>query len=33
MRELHIDIGAADGDAAAELIRVGDPGVIDAAPV
>ncbi len=33
LRELHIDIGAEDGDAAAELIRVGDPAVVDAAPV
>ncbi len=33
MSELHIDIGAEDGDTAAELIRVGDPAVVDAAPV
>ena len=30
---LHVDIGAADGDAAKELVRIGDPIVIDAEPV
>lgn len=30
---LHIDIGARDGDAAKELVRIGDPVVIDAEPV
>jgi putative aminopeptidase FrvX len=30
---LHIDIGAADGDAAKEMVRIGDPVVIDAEPV
>ena len=33
LRELHIDIGAEDRDAASELIRVGDPAVVDAEPV
>ncbi len=33
LRELHIDIGAEDGDAAAELIGVGDPVVVDSDPV
>ena len=32
MRELHIDIGARDGEQARELVRVGDVAVIDAAP-
>ena len=32
LKGLHIDIGAADRDEAAELIRVGDPVVIAAAP-
>jgi endoglucanase len=30
---LHIDIGAADGDDAKELVRIGDPVVVDAEPV
>ena len=30
---LHIDIGAADRDEALELLRIGDPVVIDAEPV
>ena len=33
LKGLHIDIGAADRDAAAELIRIGDPAVIAAEPV
>ena len=33
LKELHIDIGAKDGDEARELVRIGDVGVIDAAPI
>jgi putative aminopeptidase FrvX len=33
IRDLHIDIGARDGDHAAELVRVGDVAVIDAEPL
>ena len=33
MRELHIDIGAADGDEARSLVRIGDVAVIDGEPV
>ena len=33
LKELHIDIGAKDGDEAAALVRIGDVGVIDVAPV
>jgi endoglucanase len=33
IRDLHIDIGAADGDAARELVRIGDAGVIESEPV
>ena len=33
LKGMHIDIGAADRDEAAELIRVGDPAVIAAEPV
>jgi endoglucanase len=33
LKGLHIDVGAADRDEAAELIRVGDPAVIAAEPV
>jgi putative aminopeptidase FrvX len=33
LKGLHIDIGAADRDEAAELVRVGDPAVIAAEPV
>ena len=33
MRELHIDIGAADGDEARSLVRIGDVAVIDGDPV
>jgi putative aminopeptidase FrvX len=32
LREMHIDIGARDGEHARELVRVGDVAVIDAAP-
>jgi endoglucanase len=33
VRDLHIDIGAKDGEQARELVRVGDVAVIDGAPV
>jgi putative aminopeptidase FrvX len=33
IRELHIDIGAADGEEARKRVRIGDVAVIDAAPV
>jgi endoglucanase len=33
MKSLHIDIGAADREQASEMVRVGDPVVIDAAPL
>jgi putative aminopeptidase FrvX len=33
LKQLHIDIGAADGDEARELVRVGDPAVIAGEPV
>ena len=33
LKNLHIDIGAASGDEARELVRIGDMGVIDVAPV
>jgi endoglucanase len=33
LKDLHIDVGAKDGDEARELIRIGDVAVIDAAPV
>ncbi len=33
LKELHIDIGAADGDEARELVRIGDVAVIDADPI
>jgi putative aminopeptidase FrvX len=33
MRELHVDIGARDGDQARALVRVGDVAVIDAQPI
>lgn len=33
LKRLHIDIGAADGDEARKLVRVGDMGVIDVAPI
>ena len=33
LKDLHIDIGAAGGDAARSLVRVGDVAVIDASPV
>jgi putative aminopeptidase FrvX len=32
-KDLHIDIGAKDGDEARELVRIGDVAVIDAGPV
>jgi putative aminopeptidase FrvX len=32
LKDLHIDIGAKDGDEARELVRIGDVAVIDAAP-
>ena len=32
-KDLHIDIGAKDGDEARELVRIGDVAVIDVAPV
>ena len=30
LKDLHIDIGAKDGDEARELVRIGDVGVLDA---
>ena len=33
IKDLHIDIGAKDGDEAREHVRIGDAGVIDGAPV
>jgi putative aminopeptidase FrvX len=33
VKDLHIDIGAKDGDEARELVRIGDVGVIDVQPV
>jgi putative aminopeptidase FrvX len=33
LKDLHIDIGAADGDEARRLVRIGDVAVIDAEPV
>ena len=33
IKDLHIDIGARDGDDAREMVRIGDVGVIDVAPV
>jgi putative aminopeptidase FrvX len=33
MRDLHIDVGARDGEQARELVRIGDVAVIDAEPV
>jgi endoglucanase len=33
LKGLHIDIGAADGDEAHKLVRVGDTGVLDAEPL
>jgi endoglucanase len=33
LKELHIDIGAADGDEARARVRIGDAGVIDVAPL
>ncbi|HEY6525019.1 MAG TPA: M20/M25/M40 family metallo-hydrolase [Solirubrobacteraceae bacterium] len=33
VKDLHVDIGAKDGDEAKEMVRIGDAGVIDVAPV
>lgn len=33
LKDLHIDVGAKDGEEARELVRIGDVAVIDAAPV
>lgn len=33
IKHLHVDIGAADGDEARELVRIGDAGVIDVGPL
>ena len=33
LKELHIDIGAKDGEEAGSLVRIGDVGVIDAEPL
>jgi len=33
LKQLHIDIGAEDGDAARELVRIGDPAVIAGEPM
>jgi putative aminopeptidase FrvX len=33
IKDLHIDIGAKDGDQAREIVRIGDVGVIDVEPV
>jgi putative aminopeptidase FrvX len=33
LKDLHVDIGAADGDEARRLVRIGDVAVIDAEPV
>ncbi|HSS31710.1 MAG TPA: M42 family metallopeptidase [Solirubrobacterales bacterium] len=33
LKGMHIDIGAADGDEAKEMVRIGDPVVIDAEPI
>ena len=33
VRDLHIDVGARDGDQAAEMVRIGDVAVIDADPL
>jgi endoglucanase len=33
LKDLHIDIGARDGDEARELVRIGDTAVIDADPI
>jgi endoglucanase len=33
LKDLHIDVGAKDGDEARELVRIGDVAVIDAAPL
>jgi endoglucanase len=33
LKELHIDIGAKDGEEARELVRIGDVAVVDSAPI
>jgi endoglucanase len=33
LKSLHIDIGAADGEEAARMVRIGDTGVLDAEPL
>jgi putative aminopeptidase FrvX len=33
LKSMHIDVGAADGEEAKELVRIGDPVVIDAEPL
>ena len=33
LKELHVDIGAKDGEQAREMVRIGDVGVIDAGPL
>jgi putative aminopeptidase FrvX len=33
IKDMHIDIGAKDGDEAREMVRIGDAGVIDVVPV
>jgi putative aminopeptidase FrvX len=33
LKDLHIDIGAQDGDEAKEMVRIGDAGVVDVVPV
>jgi putative aminopeptidase FrvX len=33
LKDLHVDVGAKDGDEAREMVRIGDVGVIDVAPV
>jgi len=33
IKDLHIDVGAADGDEARSIVRVGDVGVIDVQPL
>ncbi|HSO98585.1 MAG TPA: M20/M25/M40 family metallo-hydrolase [Solirubrobacteraceae bacterium] len=33
IKDLHLDIGARDGDEARELVRIGDAGVIDVSPL
>jgi putative aminopeptidase FrvX len=33
IKDLHVDIGATDGDEARTAVRIGDVGVIDAEPI